>query len=57
MSSSPRIPKADLTGIYGTMIKRMSRKMLGEVPDPVGVAWHNRRVLSLSFSVGRKAQK
>jgi hypothetical protein len=33
MASSTRIPKAELTGIYGAMIKRMSRKMLGDVPD------------------------
>jgi alkylhydroperoxidase family enzyme len=57
MSSSPRIPKAELTGLYGAMIKRMSRKMFGEVPEPVGVGWHNRKVLNLSFSIGRKAQK
>lgn len=57
MASSTRIPKAELTGIYGAMVKRMSRKMFGEVPEPVGVAWHNRKVLNLSFSVGRKAQK
>jgi alkylhydroperoxidase family enzyme len=31
--------------------------MFGEVPEPVGVAWHNRKVLNLSFSIGRKAQK
>ena len=57
MASGPRIPKAELTGLYGAMIKRMSRKMFGEVPEPVGVAWHNRKVLNLSFSIGRKAQK
>src|ERR1700676_4440964 len=57
MSSSPRIPKAELTGLYGAMIKRMSRRMFGEVPEPVGVAWHNRKVLNLSFSLGRKVQK
>ena len=57
MSSSPRIPRAELTGLYGAMIKRMSRKMFGEVPEPVGVGWHNRKVLNLSFSIGRKAQK
>ena len=57
MSSSPRIPKAELTGLYGAMVKRMSRKMFGQVPDPVGVAWHNRKVLNFSFSVGRRAQK
>ena len=52
-----RIPKAEVNGIYGAMVKRMSRKMFGFVPEPVGVAWHNRKVLNLSFSVGRKAQK
>ena len=57
MASSTRIPKAELTGIYGAMVKRMSRKMLGDVAEPVEVAWHNRKVLNFSFSVGRKAQK
>lgn len=57
MASSTRIPKAELTGIYGAMVRRMARKMFGEVPEPVGVAWHNRKVLNFSFSIGRKAQK
>jgi alkylhydroperoxidase family enzyme len=57
MASTTRIPPAELTGLYGAMVKRMSRKMFGEVPEPVGVAWHNRKVLNLSFSLGRKMQK
>ena len=57
MTSSTRIPQAELTGLYGAMVKRMSRRMFGEVPEPVGVAWHNRKVLNLSFSLGRKMQK
>jgi alkylhydroperoxidase family enzyme len=57
MASNIRIPKAELTGVYGTMVKRMSRKMLGDVPEPVEVAWHNRKVLNFGFSVGRQAQK
>ena len=57
MASITRIPKAELTGIYGAMVKRMSRKMLGDVAEPVEVAWHNRKVLNFSFSIGRKAQK
>ena len=57
MTSTTRIPQAELTGLYGAIVKRMSRKMFGEVPEPVGVAWHNRKVLNLSFSIGRKAQK
>ena len=31
--------------------------MFGGVPEPVEVAWHNRKVLNFSFSLGRKAQK
>ncbi|MGH8938280.1 MAG: carboxymuconolactone decarboxylase family protein [Actinomycetes bacterium] len=57
MASSTRIPKAELTGIYGAMVKRMSRKMLGGVPEPVEVVWHNRKVLNFSFSISRKIQK
>ena len=57
MSSSPRIPEAELTGLYGALVKRTSRKMFGVVPEPVGIAWQNRKVLNLSFSIGRKAQK
>jgi hypothetical protein len=41
MASSTRIPKSELTGIHGAMIKRMCRKMLGDVPEPVEVTWHN----------------
>lgn len=47
MAGTTRIPKAELTGIYGAIVKRMSRKMLGEVAEPVEVAWHNRKVLEL----------
>jgi alkylhydroperoxidase family enzyme len=57
MASNTRIPKAELTGIYGAMVKRMSRKMFGDVPEPAQVAWHNRKVLNFSFALGRKSQK
>jgi alkylhydroperoxidase family enzyme len=57
MAHSTRIPKAELTGIYGALVKRMSTRMFGGVPEPVAVAWHNRKVLNFSFNVGRKAQR
>ena len=57
MATTPRVPKAELTGVYGALVKRMSRKMLGDVPEPVEVAWHNRKVVNFSFLVGRKTQK
>lgn len=57
MTGTYRIPRAELTGVYGALVKRMSRKMLGEVAEPVEVMWHNRKVLNFSFRMGRKAQK
>ncbi len=57
MVGSTRIPKAELTGIYGAVVKRMSRKMFSDVPEPVEVVWHNRKVVNLSFTLGRKIQK
>jgi len=57
MVGNTRVPKAEITGIYGALIKRMSRKMIGSVPEPVEVLWHNRKVLGFSFAIGRKVQK
>ncbi|CCH86659.1 conserved protein of unknown function [Modestobacter italicus] len=57
MASSTRIPKAELTGVYGAIVTRMSRRMFGEVAEPVEVAWHNRRIVDFGFTVGRKSQK
>ena len=57
MASTTRIPKAELTGVYGAIVKRMSRRMFGEVAEPVEVAWHNRKIVDFSFTIGRKSQK
>src|SRR5690349_15475948 len=57
MATTTRIPKAELKGIKGALVKRMSRKLMGDVPEPVEVAWHNQKVLNFSFAVSRKAQK
>jgi alkylhydroperoxidase family enzyme len=57
MAGNTRVPRVEPTGVYGAIIKRMSRKMLGDVPEPVEVAWHNKKVLSFSFALGRRAQK
>ena len=57
MPSTTRIPKAEITGPYGYLLKRFSRKLLGEVPDGAAVMWHNRQVLFDSMKFGRKVQK
>jgi alkylhydroperoxidase family enzyme len=55
--STTRVPKAEITGVYGALAKRFSRKLLGRVPEPLGVYWHNRPVLKAMMGLGAKAQK
>jgi alkylhydroperoxidase family enzyme len=57
MSHTARIPEARITGLYGYVVKRFSRKMLGEVPKSLGVMWNNRRVLNGMMAAGRKADR
>lgn len=44
-----RVPPTEITGIMGALAKRFSKKMLGQVPEPLQVMWHNRRVLKAFF--------
>jgi alkylhydroperoxidase family enzyme len=57
MTSKTRVPKAELTGLYGAMVKRFSKKMLGDVAEPAEVMWHNRRVLKGVMAMGQKPQR
>lgn len=57
MSSTPRIPPAEITGPFGYLVKRLSRKMLGEVPEGVAVMWQNRPVLMSLMALGRKVER
>jgi alkylhydroperoxidase family enzyme len=57
MSDATRIPKTEITGLKGAMVKRFSKKMLGDVAEPVGVYWHNPKVLNFYFGLGQKSQK
>ena len=54
---APRLPKTELTGISGTMMKWLARKRLGVVPEPLEVCWHNRKVLKANMGYGHKASK
>jgi hypothetical protein len=54
--STPRIPAAEITGVYGGLVKRFSKKLLGRVPEPLGVYWHNRAVLNTTMRMGAKAR-
>jgi alkylhydroperoxidase family enzyme len=55
--STPRIAPAPITGLYGALAKRFSKKLLGRVPEPLGVYWHNRPVLKATMGINAKAKK
>jgi len=55
--SNLRIAPAEITGVYGALVKRFSKKLLGRVPEPLGVYWYNPPVLKATMSMGAKAQK
>jgi len=57
MTSNPRIPPAEITGVHGAVLKAVSRRVLGQVPDALGVLWHHRPVLRFGFGLGRKAAR
>jgi AhpD family alkylhydroperoxidase len=54
MTSSTRVPAAEITGIYGSLVKTMSRRMVGQVPDAAGVMWHYPAIFKDLMGFGRK---
>jgi alkylhydroperoxidase family enzyme len=57
MTSTTRVPKAEITGPYGALMKRISTRMFGDVAEPLEVMWHHRPVLKFSLGLGQKAAK
>lgn len=57
MTSATRVPQIEITGVYGAVLKRFSRKMFGQVPDALGVLWQNRQVLKFSLGLSQQASK
>ena len=56
MTSEPRIPPTEVTGAYGALVRFAARKMMGRVPDSVGVLWHNPAVMKDAMGLGRKVE-
>ena len=52
-----RIPPREITGLYGSMVKKFSAKMFGQVPESLGVMWHHVPALKASMAYGRRLQK
>ncbi|UUZ61153.1 carboxymuconolactone decarboxylase family protein [Nocardioides sp. B-3] len=57
MTSTTRVPPAEITGLYGGLLKIAMKKLLGGVPAGAGVMWHHRAVFNDSMKLGRKSEK
>jgi alkylhydroperoxidase family enzyme len=57
MNTITRIPPANVSGPYGVVVKAAARKMLGHVPESIGVLWHHRGVLKDSMVIGQKVDR
>jgi AhpD family alkylhydroperoxidase len=56
MNDTTRIPAAEVSGAYGALVKTIARRMMGQVPDSLGVLWHHRPVMNASMGMGRKVE-
>lgn len=57
MTSTTRVPPTEITGVFGVMVKRLSKRKFGKVPESLGVAWHNQAVLKSFFGFMGKVEK
>ena len=55
-TSQTRIPPTDLTGVFGTVVKFAARRMVGRVPDSMGVLAHHPALMRASMGIGRKIE-
>ena len=56
MTETTRIPATEVTGVYGALVKAAARKMIGRVPDSVGVLWHHKAVMKDAMGIGQKVE-
>lgn len=57
MSESTRVPRTELTGIYGAVLKVAMRKLLGGVPEGAEVLWNHPAVFKDAMKMGQRQEK
>lgn len=57
MTSATRVPRTEITGLYGGLPKVAMRKMLGGVPEGAEVMWHHPRVFKDMMRLGGRIEK
>ncbi|GGB46037.1 hypothetical protein GCM10011492_41520 [Flexivirga endophytica] len=56
-TSSFRIPKAPITGLYGAAMRAYARRKWGEIPDNGYVYFHNKPVMRAVLGIEQKVQR
>lgn len=56
-TSAARVPAVRVTGVYGALVRAFSRRMLGDVPESLGVMWHHKTLLKDFMSIGRRSER
>lgn len=57
MTSNTRVPRTEITGFYGRVLKVAMRTMLGGVPESAEVMWHHPAVFKDMMKFGRRTEK
>ncbi|CAI9400490.1 carboxymuconolactone decarboxylase family protein [Nocardioides sp. T2.26MG-1] len=57
MPSTFRIPKAQVTGLYGKVMSAYARRTYGQIPDNAYVLWHHRDVLKAVLRLEQRVAK
>lgn len=57
MSSTTRVPRTEIDGLYGRLIKIAMRKMVGGVPEGAEVMWNHPAVFKDTMRFGGKVEK
>ncbi|WP_127792532.1 carboxymuconolactone decarboxylase family protein [Agromyces sp. LHK192] len=55
-TTASRVPPTELNGLFGMIVRSAARRMVGNVPDSIGVLAHNRRLMMASMTIGRKVE-
>ena len=57
MTSNTRVPRTEINGIYGGLIKIAMRRMLGGVPEGAEVMWHHPTIFKDTMKFGGRTEK
>jgi alkylhydroperoxidase family enzyme len=57
MTQTPRVPKTELTGLQGSLLKLAVRKKIGRVPENVEVMWNHPAVFKDMMRIGARTER